>query len=434
MSGFGAVLRVLRAESGLSQEELAERAGLSSRAIGDLERGKVVRPQERTVDALGRALGDPALAALRGAAAPAPAGAGEPRAVPAGGHFFVGRTEELRKLLDLLCRARSRSGPAVVLVTGAPGIGKTALAVRACELLEQRYPDGRVHVDMRGGLTSADAAARVLLALGVPAATMPTGASGRSALLRSVLRDRRCLLLLDGAAEPAQVRALLPGSPRCAVLATSRTGLRGLGTTGRIVLGPLDPAAGQDVFRRALGERVVGQHLGAVAELTRLCDGHPLALRILLAQLHDQPRCTPSVLAARLRGEATRLDHLVAGELSMRRLFEATCRRLSTGADRLLTALAQVRGDLSVERARLLRKCAPAVARATVAELVDANLVLPAGSGRWALPSLVRLFVRERVWLRDAEILERRAPYGEGQPECPEFGKRSGTPTCESSL
>ncbi|MBP2471852.1 hypothetical protein JOF53_000724 [Crossiella equi] len=366
---------------------------MSARAIGDLERGKVARPHARSVVALGTALGGSALAELRAAALPPLPEMPAPRQLPAGEQIFVGRRAELRELLDLMCRRTV--GPAVVLVTGAPGSGKTALAVRACQLLAQRYPDGQLYVDLRGGQSPEEATARVLRSLGVPAATLPSEAAGRTALLRSLLHPRRLVLLLDGVTEERQVRALLPGNSGSAVIVSSCEALPGLGVTGRLVLGPLDPGAGQALFRLALGAEAVARQEQAVAELVRLCDGHPLALRILVNQLLSRPHWSPADLADRLRDPAGRLDHLVAGDLSVRASLARAHRRLSPVAVDLLDALAGTAEALAEEDLRCLLGWSPSVTRAAVDELADANLLLAAGPRRWVLPALVRLFVRE---------------------------------------
>ncbi|MFD7066555.1 helix-turn-helix domain-containing protein [Streptomyces sp. NPDC059913] len=215
---FGPLLRDMRRCAGLSQEELAHRAGVSVRALADMERGRTRGPQRRTVAALAEVLTpDEAQAeALERAAA---SGRPRPKRAPTaqfGLHLprdvrdFTAREADLARL-----RAVAEDGSApVALITGQPGLGKTAFAVRAAHSLAYRYPDGQLTVDLRG--THAEPAAprevlgRLLYACGIAVSALPQDTEGRADLFRTVARERRMLLLLDDAADEEQVRPLLP--------------------------------------------------------------------------------------------------------------------------------------------------------------------------------------------------------------------------------
>ncbi|GAA3885501.1 hypothetical protein GCM10022243_57920 [Saccharothrix violaceirubra] len=397
MNYFGAVLLRLRLDRGMTQEELAEKSGLSARAIGNMERGTVARPHRRSVDSLGAVLGDAALRALRAVAwTPQPLRQ-VPRQLPPDAESFVGRCAELRELATLVSPAPGRRlGPVVVSVSGVPGVGKTAFAVRACQVVGERFPDGQLFVNLQGGMAVDEVAARLLRGLGITGDGLPADIDERAALLRSTLHDRRFVLVLDGVVDERQIRALLPNSAHCLVILTSRRTLTGLNVAKRVVLGALDLGTGLDMLRSTLGPDVVDAQSGAAAEVVRLCGGHPLALRIMINQLASRPHWCLAQLAARLRPESDRLAQLEVGDLSMRAALESVYRQLSVPAATLLLGVARAPGvELTVGLAETLLAGGPLVALRAVDELVDANLVVATGRSRWSLPDLVRLFGRE---------------------------------------
>src|SRR6516165_7673299 len=266
--GFADLLRQLRAEARLTQEELAEAAGLSPRSVSDLERGIHPTARKDTAALLAGALGlaEPVrtlfvaaargrapvaevLTAVRADAAPAAPGAMPPgsegaapgvvpRQLPAGAGFFAGREAELKELDALLGQAGAEAGAnepggAVVIsaVAGMAGVGKTALAVHWAHKVAGRFPDGQLYVNLRGyeadgaAVAPEEAAGWFLATLGVPAVQIPACAQARCGLYRSVLAGRRMLIVLDNARDESQVRPLLPGSAGCLVVVTSRSAL-----------------------------------------------------------------------------------------------------------------------------------------------------------------------------------------------------------------
>ena len=304
--GFAGLLRQLRAEARLTQEELAEAAGLSPRSVSDLERGIHPTARKDTAALLAGALGlaEPVrtlfvaaargrapvaevLTAVRAEAAPAaPGGAMPPgaegaapgvvpRQLPAGTGFFAGREAELKELDALLDQVGPDDGEdgdggpagAVVIsaVAGMAGVGKTALAVHWARRAAGRFPGGQLYVNLRGydpgpAVTPGEAAGWFLAALGVPAAQIPAEAPARFGLYRSVLAGRRVLIVLDNARDAAQVRPLLPGSPGCLAIVTSRSALAGLAAAEGarpLRLGPLDDDQAARLLAARLGpERV----------------------------------------------------------------------------------------------------------------------------------------------------------------------------------
>jgi DNA-binding SARP family transcriptional activator/tetratricopeptide (TPR) repeat protein len=238
----------------------------------------------------------------------------------------------------------SEPGPAmpVVVISGPGGIGKTALALRAAHESSDRYPDGQLYLELRGTIGGAvdtgEALAQFLRALGVPRVAETTGE--RLAQYRTLLADRRVLVVLDDAASGAQVSQLVPASPRCAVLVTARQRLPEISGAHHVApLGPLDPAEATELFLRVVRDAGISLEadLDAVGQVVALCGGLPLALRIAGAlRVHDHPRPTRE-LASRLARQGH--EALTYGELSVSRTIGAGFDRLDSGARALFLEL-----------------------------------------------------------------------------------------------
>jgi transcriptional regulator with XRE-family HTH domain len=238
---LGGLVRAHRGRLGLTQEQLAERAGLSERTLRNLERGRIRRPYPDTVrrlaDALelaGRPRGQFEVAARGVARALAPEAA-VPSLLPPAVADFTGREHEVASVLELLAPDSPQAHTATVVISavaGKPGIGKTTLAVHVAHRLRTQFPDGQLYVNLRGTLAQplavGEVLARFLRALGVEGTSIPDELEERAERYRTLLADRRMLVVLDNAAGEAQVRPLLPGSPTCRVLITSRARLTGL--------------------------------------------------------------------------------------------------------------------------------------------------------------------------------------------------------------
>lgn len=203
------------------------------------------------------------------------------------------------------------------------GSGKTALAVRAAHRLASDYPDGQLHIDLRGftsgeqPVTAGTALDSLLRSLGIPGERIPDDAEARSALWRATLANKRLLLLLDNTVDAAEIRPLLPASPGCLVLITSRARLVDLDGAEWISIGLMPPEESGRLIAETLGEQRVKAEPEAAAELAQLCGHLPLALRIATARLRNRPRWTLQYLVTRLQDETRRLDELSAGERSV---------------------------------------------------------------------------------------------------------------------
>jgi transcriptional regulator with XRE-family HTH domain len=351
------VLRSHRRAARLTLEQLAEVSGVSARTLSDMERGRSRGPQQRTVTALADAL------ALQGDARtqlielardgrlrdhwmrPA-AGPGElPRPVD----DFTGRAAELGWVSEMV-HAESSPGVGVVgLITGSAGLGKTTFAVRAAHALRPGFPDGVFFLDLFGmsqrPLAADDALRLLVRALGVTDQQIPGDDQARASWYRSLLRDRRVLLLLDNAASEEQVRPLLPGEGAGRVLITTRRLLAGLEGVRRLVLGPLPLPEARQLLTGILGERSARDDEAALTRIAELCGGLPLALRIIGNRLASRPGWDAAELAARLANEEHRLGQFKAGDLKIANAFEMSYEQLDQSGQRVFRRLAVVPGQ-----------------------------------------------------------------------------------------
>jgi tetratricopeptide (TPR) repeat protein/transcriptional regulator with XRE-family HTH domain len=271
---FGGLLRRLRTEAGLTQEELAEAAGVSARAVSDLERGINLTARKDTARLLADALGlnGPARAefeaSARGQPVPGQAGAGgavalATRTLPRDIGSFTGRQQELEHLAE----AAAGTGGVVGIhaIGGMAGVGKTAFAVHAAHRLADRFPGGQIFLPLHGHtpgqqpVEPADALASLLLTLGVPAAQIPPGLEARMALWRDRLAGRQLLLILDDAASSEQVRPLLPGAGGSLVLVTSRRHLTALDDVRAVSLDTLPPSEAAALLVHLAGQYLLAE-------------------------------------------------------------------------------------------------------------------------------------------------------------------------------
>ncbi|MCO5996374.1 AfsR/SARP family transcriptional regulator [Actinoallomurus rhizosphaericola] len=250
---------------------------------------------------------------------PAPRVEHSPCALPPDVPHFVGRQAELARLL---AHPPTDAGPAVCAVAGMAGVGKTSLVVHAAHRLAERYPDGRIHVDL-GGTTGhpmgpAVALDRFLRLLGVWGGRIKGGVDDRAALLRDRLAGRRVLLVLDNAVDEAQVRPLIPGTPGCAAFITSRARLIGLEYAELIDLDVLAPDEAVDLLAGVIGRQRTLAEQDRARTLVAQCGHLPLAVRIAAARLAGRPEWPLERLADQLADEHRRLDRLAAGDLEVR--------------------------------------------------------------------------------------------------------------------
>ncbi|GLH97609.1 ATP-binding protein [Phytohabitans aurantiacus] len=342
---------------------------------------------------------------LHGTLASAPV----PHQLPAQPPHFVGREPELAAIEELV--GRSRAGPALVVVSGVGGIGKSALALRWAHEARDRYPDGDLYVDL-GAFDAAGPAnpgavlGQALRSLGVPAERLPTGTADLSALFRTVTTGKRLLIVLDNAVSAAQVRPLLPASASCAVLVTARWRLGGLLSDGAAFLAvePLPATAATELLARAIGADRAASDSAATAALVRLCAGLPIALTVASARLATRPGWPVKRIADELAQEHRRLRGLQGVfDMSYAALPGpvARCYRaigVHPGTEFGLPVVAATLGVDELEAGDLLDI------------LVEASLVAEVAGERYRLHDLVRLHARQRAEADpEAAAIERRA-------------------------
>ena len=333
--------------------------------------------------------------------------------VPSPPSDFTGRTPELVRLRALARAAANGSGGTVTIATasGQPGLGKTSLALRVIRDCADRFPDGSFHLDLQGAderpLPPEEGLTRLLRALGVPEARIPLDVDERGGLYRSLVHDRRMVILLDNAADERQVRPLLPGGPHCLVLVTSRRALPRLETTERILLQVMPPVDSVRLLRRIAGRRRTAAELQATAELAELCGHLPLALRIAGNRLSAGPGAVGRLVTL-LRQEEHRLDALGYGDQHIRVAFSLSYRQMPPEARRMFRLLALAPGpDFGPELAAVLTGADLGTAEAVLDELADAGMLEPAPTTfRYRFHDLIRLFAAEA--LREDEPSERQ--------------------------
>ncbi|MDX3628992.1 BTAD domain-containing putative transcriptional regulator [Streptomyces europaeiscabiei] len=342
---------------------------------------------------------------------------------------FTGRRAELEQLLALLTGhshvhhsgdrgAGDHAPPAGTVVIsaigGMAGIGKTTLAVHWAHRVADRFPDGQLYVNLRGfapsgAVMGAGEAVRVFLdALGVPPERVPHGVDAQAALYRSLLAGRRFLVLLDNARDTEQVRPLLPGTPGCLTIVTSRNQLSGLVSAHgahTLPLRPLDAEQARMFLERRLGAGRLTGEARAVAEIAALCGGLPLALACVAARAAAHPGFSLSAIAAELREAHGSLDAFSRTDASANvgAVFSWSLGAVSAEAARLFPLLALHPGpDFSVSATATLAELPLRRARSLLAELADVHLVGEPALGRYALHDLLRAHA--------AELLEERLP------------------------
>jgi DNA-binding SARP family transcriptional activator/tetratricopeptide (TPR) repeat protein len=346
---------------------------------------------------------------------------------PAG---IVGRDGAVARIRDAL---RPGTTVPVLTITGPPGVGKSALAVRSAHALREEFPDGQWYLRL-GEQGPAELLDALLRNAGVEPAAIPADEQQRAARLRAHLADRRVLLLLDDATGSAQVRPLLPGTPGCAVIVTSRRELDGLAASHgarSFPVSPLTPDEGVSLLALALGTARVATEPEAARDLVGRCGGLPLALRIAAANLAARPAASLATYVTRLRG-ADPLGQLASRtdpDLEVRTAFalsydalDAALRRtfrllgLLPGPDADPTAAAALLGIAPTADARNAGAAAldgaaleTGVLEAGALEaerlldgLAAANVVERRGVDRYGLHDLIRVYAAERVALEEA--------------------------------
>ncbi|MFI6070354.1 BTAD domain-containing putative transcriptional regulator [Actinoplanes sp. NPDC051343] len=315
---------------------------------------------------------------------------------------FTGRRAGLDRLDALL---EQLGPPLAVAITGTAGVGKTALAVHWAHRVRHRFPDGQLYVDLAGFapegplVTAAEALRTFLAALGVPPEHAPVTLHEQTALYRSLLADRRVLVLLDNARDAAHVRPLLPGASACLTLVTSRDRLAGLLADGArpVDLDLLPPEESRQLLAARIGAARVAAEPSAVAQIVAGCTGLPLALAVVAVRAATRPSFPLSAVAAQLRHARSTLDVLDDDpDNDVRAVMSWSYRALRPPAARLFRMLGRYAGpDVSVAAAAA--RAGEPVARigAALAELTRAHLLREHQPGRYDMHDLLRAYAAE---------------------------------------
>jgi DNA-binding SARP family transcriptional activator/tetratricopeptide (TPR) repeat protein len=366
--------------------------------------------------------GDPDLTAPAAGAIPSPR---RPEPAPAVSQLppalgrFVGRSAEISQLSELLETDGNRAVP-VVTVSGPPGVGKTALAVRMAHKLRSRFPDGQLYVDLHGysakpALATTTVLARLLRALGMPAEQIPVQDEEQIAAYRALLAGKRVLVTLDNAASAGQVRPLIPGEPGCAVLITSRRELRTLVALdgARLVrLDLLDPKASVSLLGTLLGEQTIRDQPEAAAQLADLCGHLPLALRIAGGNLVGRPR--PDISAYNRSFAGGFLAHALTVEndedIAVHQAFDLSYTGLKPEVRTMFRLLSLVPGaDFTAEVAATLADFTLADTARTLEQLAGASLLQRVPGGRYQMHDLLRDYAARCGELGDDPAFRTRA-------------------------
>jgi len=339
-----------------------------------------------------------------------------PRQLPAAAARFTGRTAELAALDAMLevDGGRPPGSLAIVAIGGTAGIGKTTLAVHWAHQAAGHFGDGQLYVNLRGftpfgpPVEPAEAIRGFLTALGIATERIPADVAAQAALYRSLLADRKVLVVLDNARDERQVRPLLPAGPGCLALVTSRNTLTGLAAAEGARLLSLD------VLSRAEACQVLAGRLGdgaaaepeALGEIARLCAYLPLALAVAAARAAVRPAFSLASLAKELDGTSrSRLDALDTGDpaVSVRGVFSWSYLGLSDQARRLFRLLGLHPGpDISSSAAASLAGHDPAAARRCLSELIRAHLLTEHQPGRYACHDLLHAYAAEQAAVIDS--------------------------------
>lgn len=335
-----------------------------------------------------------------------------PRQLPADIPDFVGHSGLVEELAEILTAppataARQEGVPVVVVLTGPPGGGKSAVAIHAAHRAVEAFPDGQLFIDLRGSevqrVPAHEVPARFLRALGVPAESVPQELDERISLLRSQLAARRILVVLDDAADEGQVRSLIPGVPGSVVLITSRSRLAGLPGARVSHVKAMSERDGVELLGRIAGSRRVAADPEAVAELIRICDGLPLALRIAGVRLAANPHWSVGTLLELVSDEGSLLDEFTYGDFGIRALLSTVHNTLSERARWLFGLLSTLEmHDFTSATVAALLDVGPGESVRAIDELIHARLldvssVRVGEPPRYRLQSLVRVFAAERL-------------------------------------
>lgn len=332
-----------------------------------------------------------------------------PAQLPADIGDFVGRTSELATARAVLTAPPGVSTP-VLVISGMPGVGKSAFVVKLAHEVRTRFPDGQLFIDLHGysehtPLSPARVLSRVLPALGLPSTQVPTDLEDLTNTYRSLVADRRVLLVLDNAANVQQVQDLIPAAPESAVLITSRSQMPSLAalTGARLLqLAPLNPREAEQLVRAILATAPMPADTD-IGKIIELCGHLPLAMRVAAtAYLHSARRLPDFIAELEQRDRLAALTIADDPRATVRAVFDLSYRTLTTGAARLFRLLSLVPGpDFCRSCAQHVADVAPEEAEQMLGELTAASLIHPGRPRHYRFHDLVRLYAHDRCVTED---------------------------------
>jgi DNA-binding SARP family transcriptional activator len=334
-------------------------------------------------------------------------GGRSPFQLPALPADFTGRAAETTSLVEILVPAPDQPGVPLAVVTGPPGAGKTTLALRAAHALAAQFPDGQLWVHLAGTSVRprepGEVLGEFLRTLGMHGSAVPATMAERAACYRSRLAGHRVLVVADDACAAGQVLPLLPGSPGCALLVTSRSAMEGLDGARLLPLGMMPAADGVELLGRIAGADRAAAEPEAAASLVQACGGLPLALRIAGARLAARPSWSLGMLANRISNVGSKLRELESPDLSVRTSIASSYSELPSAVGRAFRLLA-VHGAADFAEWVVAAVCGVSEpdGAAILTELVSRSLVMPlsadaTGEPRYRLHDLLREFASEKL-------------------------------------
>ncbi|WP_053720191.1 ATP-binding protein [Saccharothrix sp. NRRL B-16348] len=431
---LSSLLRSFRTRALLTQEELAERAGLGVSSIRGAESGRIRRPRAASVRQLADALNLPApdrdrliQAALGAPGEPTTAGRSDrvdtaPAQLPPAAPGFVGRATALGAL-DALLPACDEPGGTIAAISGMAGVGKTALALHWAHRIADRFPDGQLYVNLRAfdptgePVPPAEALRDLLDALNVPPHRVPSTLNAQTGLYRSLLGNRRMLILLDNARDTEQVRRLLPGADGCLVIVTSRdrlTSLVAIEGAQPLPLDVLTVGEARELLALRIGTARAAADPEAVDEIIDRCGRLPLALAVVAARAGTQPGVPLPLLAKDMRQAGDVLDSLdePGDPADLRTLFSWSYQDLDEDAARMFRLLGLHPGpEVSTAAAACLADVTRARGQTLLSRLTRVHLIFELTPGRYGLHNLLHAYAAELALAEESADRRRTATH-----------------------
>jgi len=333
-----------------------------------------------------------------------------PQQLPPTTQRFIGRDAELAelsRLLDQPADTRTISGPLIAVIDGTAGVGKTTLALTWAQRVCNQFPDGQLYIDLRGyspdrqPLQAEEVLEEFLTALGVQSTIIPTSLEARAKLYRSVLADRKVLVVLDNAATSQQLTPLLPGSSACGVLITSRNRLSGLAVDGdrRFTLGPMDEKESMTLLRKVIGAERADAEPEAMRALAHLCGDLPLALQIAAERVATHPHHSVQLLVDELTVEEERLEGLATDDsVTVKTVFSWSYQALPVDAARMFRLIGlHTAQHVRIGAAAALAGINTIKARRLLDQLAGVHLIEGIGEDRYRMHDLLHVYAAEQA-------------------------------------